>query len=218
MRTKASQRRLLKYFRISLELFYKDFNSGRYNSVMDQEYVKRFDEWGVYRKSLDSKEFKGFFHEREIWWCALGVNIGSEQDGKNENFERPALVFRKIKHDLLVIVPFTSKISDDEHRIRTMIAGRPSQLLLSQIRTVSSKRLLRKMGRLRVPVFQKAVIEVAKFLLSAKLTAKPRPALRRSGESRSPEWAKVTDFGGIRLCLAQNGTEWTKSALRNLCL
>ena len=38
-----------------------------YNVLMDTEYIKRFDEWNAYRKKLDSAEFKGYFHSREIW-------------------------------------------------------------------------------------------------------------------------------------------------------
>jgi hypothetical protein len=30
-----------------------------------------------------------YFREKEIWWACLGANIGFEQNGKNENFERP---------------------------------------------------------------------------------------------------------------------------------
>ena len=26
-----------------------------------------------------------FFREKEVWWIALGVNIGFEQDGKGKN-------------------------------------------------------------------------------------------------------------------------------------
>jgi mRNA-degrading endonuclease toxin of MazEF toxin-antitoxin module len=144
---------------------------------MDKEYIKRFDEWNAYCKSLDSSEFKGFFYEREVWWCALGVNVGSEQDGKNENFERPVLVLRKIRHDLLTIIPLTSKITDHDYRITALVAGQTSQLLISQVRTVSSKRLLRRIGRIRISVFQKAVIETARFLLSAEADGETPPNL-----------------------------------------
>ena len=36
-----------------------------------------------------------YFKEREIWWVNLGVNVGFEQDGKGDNFERPILILKK---------------------------------------------------------------------------------------------------------------------------
>ena len=104
---------------------------------MDKEYIKRFDQWNMYSKSLNSGEFKGFFRGREIWWCALGVNIGSEQDGTSDSFERTVLIIRSTRKDLLVVVPFTTKIADRPYRIYSESTGTPSQLLLDQLKTVS---------------------------------------------------------------------------------
>lgn len=35
------------------------------------------------------------FNEREVWWCAIGVNVGYEIDGKGKDFARPVLVLKK---------------------------------------------------------------------------------------------------------------------------
>jgi hypothetical protein len=35
-------------------------------------------------------------YEREISWCALGAQVGFEQDGLNENFERPVIVVKNL--------------------------------------------------------------------------------------------------------------------------
>ena len=48
-------------------------------------------------------------HEREIWWCSLGVNVGHEEDGKNEQFERPALILKKWSNKTVIILPMTTK-------------------------------------------------------------------------------------------------------------
>lgn len=50
-----------------------------------------------------------YFDEREIWWDHLGANIGYEQDGKNDNFERPVLVIRKFGKHSMWVLPQTSK-------------------------------------------------------------------------------------------------------------
>ena len=126
----------------------------------NEPYIKDFDSWNEQAKLLNQNVFKEYFHEREIWWCALGVNIGSEQDGKNDSFERPVLIIKKISSDLLLIAPLTTKISTDNYRIATDSAGQPGQILLSHFRTVSSKRLLRRICRIKLATFQKVIIRL----------------------------------------------------------
>lgn len=49
---------------------------------------KDFLDWHKKKESLHKKDEKIYFHEREIWWCSLGLNIGDEQDGKNKNYSK----------------------------------------------------------------------------------------------------------------------------------
>jgi mRNA interferase MazF len=55
---------------------------------------KDFDGWNGRKKTLNGAEGTALFHEREVWWCALGVNIGFEQDGRGGDFERPAIILK----------------------------------------------------------------------------------------------------------------------------
>ena len=43
-----------------------------------------------------------------MWWCALGINVGVETDGKHGNFERPVLVLMKFNKDAVLVVPLSS--------------------------------------------------------------------------------------------------------------
>jgi len=131
----------------------------------EDKYIKDFDSWNTQAKILDSCVSNEFFHEREIWWCALGVNIGSEQDGKNDSFERPVLIIRKIYSDLLLVAPLTSKIKDEHDRISTNSSGQEGQILLSHLRTISNKRLLRKVCRIKEQTFYKVIIRLVLPLL-----------------------------------------------------
>src|SRR5579864_8524776 len=58
------------------------------------EMPKNFDAWNEQKKVADGREIASdfFFHERELWWCALGANMGVEADGKHDLFERPVLI------------------------------------------------------------------------------------------------------------------------------
>ncbi|OGM05289.1 hypothetical protein A2124_03845 [Candidatus Woesebacteria bacterium GWB1_37_5] len=107
------------------------------------EYKKDFDKWNEKKKYIDQKEISGgmFFNEREIWWGSLGLNIGYEQDGKNENFERPLLIIRKFNRDIVWVLPLTTIAKNNKFHYKLKSSG--SFVILSQVRLLSTKRLLR---------------------------------------------------------------------------
>ncbi|OIO29268.1 hypothetical protein COX93_01645 [Candidatus Nomurabacteria bacterium CG_4_10_14_0_2_um_filter_30_12] len=107
------------------------------------EYKKDFDSWNEKKKSIDQKEISEsiFFNEREIWWGSLGLNIGYEQDGKNENFERPLLIVRKFNRSIVWVLPLTTIAKNNKFHYTLKSSG--SIVILSQIRLLSTKRLLR---------------------------------------------------------------------------
>ena len=129
------------------------------------EYIKDFDGWNTKAKKLDSKIFNDFFYAREIWWCALGVNIGSEQDGKNESFERPVLILKRINKDSCLMAPFTSRLIDNEYRITTQSSGMHAQVVLSQIKVISTKRLLKKDKKIKTIIFFEIIIKLSLLIL-----------------------------------------------------
>lgn len=45
----------------------------------------------------------------------MGVNIGYEEDGKNEKFERPVLILKKFNQYLILVVPLSSKIKNNKY-------------------------------------------------------------------------------------------------------
>ena len=69
---------------------------------------KDFDRWNEKKKRINRSAFIDYVNEREVWWCTLGVNVGSEQDGSLDVFERPILVVRKFNKDTVLVVPLTS--------------------------------------------------------------------------------------------------------------
>ena len=87
---------------------------------------------------------KIYFRERQIWWCSFGLNIGFEQDGKNNRFERPALILKKFNPYVLWILPMTSIAKSGKYYYQFEHNNRKYSIILSQLRLISSKRLLRK--------------------------------------------------------------------------
>jgi mRNA interferase MazF len=96
-----------------------------------------------------------YFREKEIWWASLGANIGYEQDGKNDKFERPILVLKKFSKDILWALPLTSKDKTGEYYYQFEYNRKKYSVILSQIRLISSKRLLRKVRVLSDVEFEK---------------------------------------------------------------
>lgn len=126
---------------------------------------KDFDTWNKTKKTVHEKEVSSYFHSREIWWCSLGLNIGSEEDGKNELFERPILILNKFNKDTVRITPLTSRIIDDKNHVTINFDNYQSSAKLSQVKTISTKRLTRKLSILDDEQFKKVLSRLVEHIL-----------------------------------------------------
>mgnify|MGYP004002750875 CR=1 FL=1 len=116
--------------------------------IKNKTFVENFIEWAKLKIRIHDRDERLFFKEREIWWASIGMNIGYEQNGKNETFERPILILKKFNHDVCWVLPFTSKEKEGKYYYPIEYNNTISRLILSQLRLVSSKRLLRKVRTL----------------------------------------------------------------------
>lgn len=96
-----------------------------------------------------------YFSEREIWFASIGLNIGIEEYGKNELFERPILVLKKFNEKMLFAIPLTTKVKSSRYQILYELEGAVFGAKISQARPLDSKRLLRKIGVLDSEQFQR---------------------------------------------------------------
>lgn len=106
-----------------------------------------------------------YFEEREIWWASLGENIGSEINGKNFHFERPVIVLKKFCQDTLLALPMTTRMKKGSWYHPFLFDGYERQVNMAQARTISSRRLIRKVGVMSPSDFfslQDAVIRLIK--------------------------------------------------------
>lgn len=112
--------------------------------------MKNFDRWNEEKKRINirflGKDF--FYHPREVWWCALGINIDIETDGKHENFERPILILKKFNEYHFWGIPLTTNEKVGKFYQKITYEGKVSWAMISQIKTLSTKRLLRKIDRI----------------------------------------------------------------------
>lgn len=105
---------------------------------------KDFDTWSKVKKELNGLSIDRFAHPREIWWCSLGINVGAEIDGKNENFERPVIVLKVYNVETLLVLPITTKPKNDKFHHKIQTDQKTVWVKLTQPRVISTKRLLRK--------------------------------------------------------------------------
>lgn len=123
---------------------------------MGDAHRKNFDGWHPIKKSLELIPVTSvpYFAEREIWWCRLGCNVGYEQDGNTREFWRPVLVVKKYNAHLFMGIPLTSRIKPFPFYFDIgEVAGTPAMAILSQMRPLSSKRLINKADMLHRPVY-----------------------------------------------------------------
>ncbi len=109
---------------------------------------KDFKAWHDKKADIDEIVKRLFFHEREIWYCHLGLNIGFEQDGRGEDFLRPIIVLRKFNKEVLWIVPLTHTKKNSRYYYSFNFVGATSTAILSQLKLIDSRRLSYKIGEI----------------------------------------------------------------------
>ncbi|MFA6410847.1 MAG: type II toxin-antitoxin system PemK/MazF family toxin [Candidatus Buchananbacteria bacterium] len=116
------------------------------------------------RLHLSQAKEKLYFKEREMWWASLGMNIGYETDGKNDKFERPILIIKVFNRDVMWMLPLTSKEKTGQFYHQFKFGDANSTVILSQLRLISKKRLLRKIGMMSEKDFIEIVNRIKGFI------------------------------------------------------
>lgn len=122
---------------------------------------KDYKKWHTKKSDINTLEKRPFFHEREIWFCYLGANIGFEQDGSEEEFLRPILVLRKFNNEVFWAIPLTkaskphNKKTEKYYYSFSFIHNITSVAILSQIRLIDARRLSRHIGTIAESDFDK---------------------------------------------------------------
>ncbi len=114
-------------------------------------YVKEFNRWNGVKQMIEKRHTRvTSFRERDVWWCSLGVNVGNEEDGKNNLFERPVLVMKKFNNHTAWILPMSTKMKVNQFYFHM----EKESVLLSQLRFVSARRFNRFVKRISTYEFQ----------------------------------------------------------------
>ena len=118
--------------------------------------LENYDKWNEVKKRTEAKEEIAHFRQREIYWANIGKNIGSEQNGKGNDFMRPLLVFRRYSYNLFCGIPLSTTVREGTFFYTfEFLQNKKSSALLVQAKTFDAKRLDRKIGTIKQEDFIK---------------------------------------------------------------
>ena len=118
--------------------------------------MKKFLEWIGLKERLHNTEHKPpHVSEGDIWWASIGENVGSEINGKNELFSRPAIILKKLAHGFYFVVPTTTQIRTGSWYVSFRQKEKDMVACLHQARAIDHRRLSSKLGTLDDEDFQR---------------------------------------------------------------
>lgn len=109
--------------------------------------VKRFRAWTKLKIKLNyNTNVLAGYKARDIWWVSLGHNVGVEEDGKGDMFNRPILIVRGFNKYMFWGVPLSTTIKEGKYYHKVVVSGKVSNALLSQLRVFDTRRMISKYG------------------------------------------------------------------------
>jgi mRNA-degrading endonuclease toxin of MazEF toxin-antitoxin module len=122
--------------------------------MLSPVYGKRLRALGSRKQELETRASRPFYHAREIWWSAVGTNVGNEIDGTGREYDRPLIILRAFNAETFLGVALTGHHRSGRYYFPLgRIGDRDASANLSQVRLYDTKRLIRKIGTLEERTF-----------------------------------------------------------------
>jgi len=132
--------------------------------------IKIFDKWNEVKKSIEQSNHNWIIKPREIYWVRIGQNIGYEIYGKDSNFVRPVLIFKRFNKDSFLGIPLTSKKKENLYycELNPFHKNTKSYAVLSQVRFYSTKRIKSKFSKISQDEFEIVKEKLGEILYAPK--------------------------------------------------
>jgi len=131
-----------------------------------------FNKWNEVKKQVHKKVNNVGFKEREIFWVRLGQNIGSEEYGKGNEFQRPVLIVRKLTRDIFFGVPLTSTLKDNDYfhsfTYQTKKDVINNSAMILQLKTFDKNRLMTRIGMINKNDFEEIKNKISRLFIPSK--------------------------------------------------
>ncbi len=132
---------------------------------------KDFDRWNKVKKEIEVSSENKSVLVGEFYWCKIGLNIGSEENGKYPIFNRPVFIFKKIDYYKCAICPLTTSGRKYINKIRLgYINRKKNYLILDQLKIIDTKRIEDRIEIINNNISIKATKAVLGFLDSFRNT------------------------------------------------
>lgn len=127
-----------------------------------RKFIKNFTGWFKLKPKLDNLIHEPpYFKEREIWWCSIGENVGSEISGKGDKYTRPVVIFKKLSRYTFLGIPTTTQLFNQKGEprlgswyVKIVVDNIEMLVVLNQIRIIDYRRMDNKMATLDTFDFQ----------------------------------------------------------------
>lgn len=132
-------------------------------------YIKEFERWSLLKVEIDRKVdmisnvSPDSIRIGEVRWVSIGVNIGSEIDGKGEGFTRPCLVMHTVSKNYILVLPMSTKVKNIPGYLKINFQNRDVSICLHQMKIVSHKRVLKRVAKIPKDKFLYVKNELKKF-------------------------------------------------------
>ena len=107
-----------------------------------------YDKWNSVKKHLALHGRQPNAAQGEIWWAGVGLNLGSEMNGKNTRFARPVLIYKKLSRYNYMAIPLSSKPHEGSWYVQFNQGNVAETALIGQARVMSVRRLYSRMGEI----------------------------------------------------------------------
>ena len=116
---------------------------------------KDFNTWCKQKEKIHNLGENKFYHPRDVWWCSLGANIGFEQDGTGIKRARPVMIIKGFSKNVCLIIPLTTSQKSNKYYMRIgEVSNKQAVAIISQIRLIDTKRLIKKVGVINKSKFE----------------------------------------------------------------
>jgi len=121
----------------------------------------KLNSWNDVKINTQKIDKKVYFKERDIFWLKIGENIGFEQNGKGDKFQRPVLVVKRYTNDMFLGIPLSTTLREGSFYFQfSFLEDKISTALLVQHKLFSSKRFIKKIGKINENDFRKLKIKL----------------------------------------------------------
>ena len=120
--------------------------------------------WHDYETILRQSNTRRYFREREVWWLALGLNLGAEENGKGPEFSRPVLILRKFNQNFFLGVPLSTVPKRGKYYYTFTLGSNYPTALLSQVRALAASRLINRDGKINREEFMRLRAQLRNLL------------------------------------------------------